>query len=56
MKCPYRMSCILIMTERHGFIGSLPIAMGVSALISMHTLWVAVERLPMRMGTIRIKR
>ena len=38
------------------FIGSLPIAMGVCVLISMLTLWVAVERLPMRMGTMQNKR
>ena len=47
MKCPYRMSCTLVMMERHGFIGSLPIAMEECALISMLTLLVAVERLPM---------
>jgi hypothetical protein len=50
------MKCILAMMERHGFTESLPIAMGKYALISMLTLWVAVERLPMRMGAMQIRR
>lgn len=57
MKCPIElMKCILAMMERHGFIGSLLIAMGNHVLISMLILWVAVERLPMRISAMQIKR